>query len=117
MPDYVTQADTFETWRQKTNVIYDTVNNQLSNFAIITGNTTLTGTNAAVICNSASAITVTLPVASANSGKQYVIKNKNSGTVTINATSSGLLDGQNSTTVVQYSSVNLLSDGVTWNIL
>lgn len=117
MPDYVTQADTFETWRLKTNVIYDTVNNQLSNFAIITGNTTLTGTNAAVICNSVLSITVTLPVASANAGKQYVIKNKNSGTVTVNAASSGLIDGQNTTFIVQYSSINLLSDGVTWNII
>jgi hypothetical protein len=117
MPDFVTQADTFDSWRLKTNIIYDTVNNQLSNYSVISVNTTLTGTMAAVICNSASAITVTLPSASANAGKYYLVKNKNTGTVTINAASSGLIDGQNTTTIATWSAINILSDGVTWNIL
>lgn len=119
MADYVTQADTFDTWRQKTNIIYDTVNNQLSNYSTITGNITLTATHASIICNSTSPLTVTLPIASGlNAGKQYVIKNKNSGLVTINASTSGfLIDGQSTTSLPQWSAINLLSDGVTWNIL
>jgi len=81
---------------------------------ILTGNFTLDATYHVVVCNSASAFTVTLPTASSNTGREYQIKNKNTGTVTVQG--GGNIDGAASTTLGQYQSITLISDGTEWGI-
>jgi hypothetical protein len=71
-----------------------------------------------VVCNHATTpFTVTLIDATANIGREFVIKNKGAAGVTIDATSLGLLDGSNTYLLNQYESIKVVSDGVTWNIL
>ena len=67
------------------------------------------------VCNATSSITITLPSASLNTGKLYTVKNKYSGSLIIDATSTGLLDGQTTSSLNQWSSVTIISDGSTWN--
>jgi hypothetical protein len=79
---------------------------------------TLTVMDNIVVCNHATtSFTVTLIDATANTGREFIIKNKGAATVTINATSLGLLDGDNTYLLNQYESIKVVSDGVTWNIL
>jgi hypothetical protein len=81
---------------------------------VVTGNTTLDATYHTVICNSASALTLTLPAAASNTGREYRIKNRNTGTVTVSGAN---IDGAASLTLsVQYQSVILVSDGTEWGI-
>lgn len=68
-----------------------------------------------VIMNSSTARTLTLPSAVGISGRTYVLKNKGTAILTVDGTSSGLIDGFNTVSVVQYSSITLVSDGTTWN--
>jgi len=90
----------------------------------ITGNTTLDATYFAVLVDTApsgSAITVnvTLPSASANSGRQYQIKNKNIGTVQVFGTGSDMIDGKKDATygalkLKLNEAATLVSDGANW---
>ena len=89
---------------------------RLKNISVKTANYTLISTDHIIVGNSASAFTLTLPAASSNSSREFIIKNKGTATVTIDATGLGLVDGQNTTTVTQYSAITLISDGTTWNI-
>jgi hypothetical protein len=79
---------------------------------------TVTTMDNIVVCNHATTpFTVTLIDATANTGREFVIKNKGAAGVTIDATSLGLLDGGNTYLLNQYESIKVVSDGVTWNIL
>ena len=61
--------------------------------------------------------TITLPTAVGNSNL-YTIKNVGTNTVTISTTSSQTIDGSNTASLpVQYTSLDLLSNGVNWNVV
>lgn len=61
--------------------------------------------------------TVTLPTAVGNTNR-YTVKNVGSGTVTIATTSSQTIDGSSSASLpVQYTSLDLVSDGANWNVV
>ena len=84
------------------------VSNKVS---IVTTNTTLDETYHTVLANATSNITITLPTASSsNLGRIYVIKNINSGVVTI----SGSIEGASSMTLYEKQNVELISNGSTW---
>jgi hypothetical protein len=83
---------------------------------VVTASLTLDATHYAVVANSASALTVTLPAASASahSGRTYVVKNKGSGIASI----AGTIDGNASgLSLAKNESVTLLSDGSEWLII
>ena len=92
-----------------------TTSGRLKNIQVKTVNYTLVSTDHIIVGNSASAFTLTLPAASSNTSREFIIKNKNTGIVTVDATALGQIDGQNTTTVAQYSAITLISDGATWN--
>jgi hypothetical protein len=84
------------------------VSNKVS---IVTTNTTLDETYHTVLANATSNITITLPTASSsNVGRIYVIKNINTGVVTI----SGSVEGASSMTLYEKQNVELISNGSTW---
>ena len=61
--------------------------------------------------------TITLPAAAGN-GNQYTIKRVGSGTVTVATTGGATIDGSATAPLyVQYVSVDLISDGVNWNVV
>lgn len=78
-----------------------------------TANYAMTATDGVILASNT--ITVTLPpVASAEVGKHYTVKNVGTGTITI-APASGTLDGAaNKTLAVQYSSIDVVTDGTNW---
>jgi hypothetical protein len=88
---------------------------RLKNIQVKTVNYTLVSTDHIIVANNSSTFTLTLPAASSNTSREYIIKNKGSAAVTIDATGAGLIDGANSTSVAQYSAITLISDGSTWN--
>ena len=90
---------------------------RLKNISVKTANYTLISTDHIIVADSVTTFTLTLPAASSNSSREYIIKNKGTATVTIDATALGLIDGQNTTTIPQYSAMTVVSDGTTWNIL
>ncbi|HEV8282902.1 MAG TPA: tail fiber domain-containing protein [Chitinophagaceae bacterium] len=66
----------------------------------------------------ASAATVTLPDATAITGRVYTIKNANSSALTVNTTSSQTIDGATTYTLgSQYQTVTVISNGSNWNII
>jgi hypothetical protein len=85
------------------------------NTSVKTANYTVATSNHVIICNSASAFTITMIAASSNTGRQFIIKNKGAGEITVDATSLGQIDGLNTITLSQYQSTMLVSDGTTWN--
>jgi hypothetical protein len=84
---------------------------------VITGNTnagSVVSTN--YIYLASNTITITLPTAVGNTNL-YTIKNKGTGVVTINTTSSQTIDGSLTAPInLQYLSLTLVSDGANWNI-
>ncbi|MGB9771913.1 MAG: hypothetical protein ACPLX7_08045, partial [Candidatus Kapaibacteriota bacterium] len=79
--------------------------------SVVSSNTTLDETYYTVLANSTSDITITLPnPSSLNIGRTYVIKNINSGNVTI----SGSIEGASSVVIRQRESLELISNGSTW---
>jgi hypothetical protein len=61
--------------------------------------------------------TLTLPTAVGNTNR-YTLKNVGVNTVTINTTSSQTIDGSTSLTMaVQYTALDVISDGTNWNII
>ncbi len=79
--------------------------------SVVTANTTLDDTYHTVLANSTSALTITLPnPSSSNVGRTYIIKNINSGDVTI----SGSIEGSSSLVIRQRESIELISNGSTW---
>jgi hypothetical protein len=61
--------------------------------------------------------TVTLPTAIGVKGKQYVIKNIGSGTITVSTTSSQTIDGNNTISLTQNDSIVVISDDSDWKII
>ncbi|MCX7909083.1 MAG: phage tail protein, partial [Ignavibacteria bacterium] len=89
------------------------INGSLSNkVTIVTSNVTLDDTYHTVLANSSSNITITLPNPSGtNTGRIYVIKNINTGLVSI----SGSIEGSSTTLDIrQRENVELVSNGSTW---
>lgn len=75
---------------------------------------TLAPTDSAVLCNKATAITLTLPVTAIAVGKSYRIKEIGAGACTISP-SSGNLDGATSLVLSQlYAAIDVVWDGTTW---
>ena len=110
LPSTITQATTFS-------AALTTSAAENKAVLVVTSNTTLNATHKYVICNSASDFTVTLPTAASSNGRIYKIKNKNTGLVIINVTSSGTIDGLTSTILPGniFAAIELVSDGSTWN--
>lgn len=77
--------------------------------AVATKTTTyvLTDADECVVCNSTSAFTVTLPVAT-GSGRWYAVKNISTGTVTVDGNSSDTIDGSASVNLMQWEAVQLV---------
>jgi Protein of unknown function (DUF1566) len=84
----------------------------------ITSSTTLTINHSIVLCNSSSALTITLPSASTCTGRQYLIKNINTGQVTITPNGSQTIDGLSFYAFYQqYNTLSIISNGTNWSIL
>ena len=76
------------------------------------------GDESVIFCNSASAITITLPAASGVTNRVYEIKNINTGAVTVDGNGSETID--DNTTVIlasQYDSITIVCDGTEWWIV
>ena len=86
--------------------------------SVITTNTVATfNSGVDYVYLASNTISVTLPTAVANQSI-YTVKNKGTGVITINTTSSQTIDGSVSITLpVQYEAVSLVSDGSNWNII
>lgn len=88
---------------------------------VLTSNTTLTtSVNQILLADTTSGIfTITLPTAVGNPGLAYTIKKINQGNdLTINTTSSQTIDGSTSIVLkVQYTSLDIISNGTNWFIL
>ena len=61
-------------------------------------------------------VTVTLPTAVGVNGKNYVIKNRGTGVVTVATTSSQTIDGANTKSLNNNDSIEVISDGSNWII-
>lgn len=86
-----------------------------------TGNYTLTSSDHTVRADASSgSITLTLPDATANSGRVFVIKrtDNTANTVTINTTSSQTIDGSLTALInVQYVAITVQSNGTSWDVI
>lgn len=103
---------------------YNLGNNRWENFdsntlqtTIKTSNYTITSDDYVIIGNSATPFTITMLPANVNTNRNFVIKNKGSGKVTIDATGLGQIDGTNTYILNRYQSITLISDGTNWNII
>lgn len=74
------------------------------------------GENDYLIDVTGNTITVTLPTAVGVNGKNYVIKNRGTGVVTVATTSSQTIDGVNTKTLNNNDSIEVISDGSNWII-
>ena len=81
-----------------------------------TGNYTLTTSDEVVTCNGT--LTITLPTAVGATGKQYIIRNIATNTVTIARTSSQTVDGCSGTiTLAGKGAFTVVSDGSNWLVV
>ncbi|MEY2828503.1 MAG: hypothetical protein RIQ33_361 [Bacteroidota bacterium] len=81
----------------------------------ITATTTLTSTDHTIIYSGTSTATLTLPSASACSGREIWVKNSSAYAVTIATTSSQTIDGNSSWSILsQYETVLFMSNGTNW---
>ena len=85
--------------------------------SVKTSSYTATTTDHIIICNSTSNFTITLIAAGSNTGRQFIIKNKNTGVITVDGTGLGQIDGFNTYKLNQYQSITIVSDGSTWNLI
>lgn len=81
-----------------------------------TADYTMTGADHVCICT-ANSFTVTLPTAYNQIGKQYIIKNVGSGTITVDGDGSETIDGESSIDIVQWDSYTFVSDDFNWIIV
>lgn len=87
---------------------------QLANHSIISTSANYTVLSTDEIILATGTITITLPIASANTGKTYTIK-RISTIVTIDVTGGGTIDGSTSISIgQQYSTISVISDGSEW---
>jgi len=74
------------------------------------------GVNDYLIDITGNTITVTLPTAVGVNGKNYVIKNRGTGVVTVATTSSQTIDGANTKSLNNNDGIEIISDGSNWII-
>jgi hypothetical protein len=74
------------------------------------------GVNDYLVDITGNTITVTLPTAIGVNGKNYVIKNRGTGVVTVATTSSQTIDGANTKSLNNNDSIEVISDGSNWII-
>ena len=77
------------------------------NIAIKTDSYLISASDYFVICNKATAMTITLPAAS-GSGKSYMIKSIGAGKVTIDANSTETIDGELTQSLNQWDCINIV---------
>ena len=77
------------------------------NIAIKTADYLISASDYFVICNKATAMTITLPAAS-GSGKSYMIKSIGVGKVTLDANSAETIDGELTQTLNQWDCINIV---------
>ena len=70
-----------------------------------------------VIESTSGTFTVTLPTAVNVQGKQYVIKNVGTGTITVGTTLSQTIDGNNTISLSQNEVIEVVSNGSNWKII
>ncbi len=111
-------------WSAGTRDVYlADISGKIAQVHTITGNTTLSYVHNLVLCNSASALTVTLPAAASYAGKEFTITNINTGKVTIDGNSTEEIRDPSfgaATTFdlwVQYDSIKIVSDGSAWWVI
>lgn len=116
---YIASTDTLDTFRKKTNGLAVAVASlaNVQAISIKTSGYTITNADKIIICNSGTPFTVVLPAAVSNTGVDFVVKNKGAGVITIDASTAGLIEGASTTTLPQYSSIRVISDGTTWNVI
>lgn len=89
---------------------------QSNNVRTITTNTTITSNDGTLICNSASAITATLPSAASVTGQTFTFVQTNTGNVTLVGTINGvanyIIPG-----ALQYQAISVRSDGASYVIV
>ena len=90
-------------------------------FSTKTSNYTITGSDDVIAADaSGGVVTITLPTAVGISGRKFGVKRINSGNnnVTIATTGGQTIDGDTTQVLVlQYTSIDLVSDGANWNIV
>lgn len=88
------------------------------NSRTITGTDTALTTDDILFLNSASDFTVNLYTCSGNTGRQLILKNINTGNVTIDADGAETIDGLTTHVISMiYSSRTLYCNGTSWSIL
>lgn len=87
----------------------------------VSGSFTAGSTSTVILADAAGgSLTVTLPTAAGITGKVFRVKRVNSGanTVTVATTSSQTIDGATTQVLlIQYTSIDVISDGANWSIL
>ena len=94
-----------------------TLNGLKLNVRTVTDSTTIATTDDILVCNKATAMTVTL-IAATGTEQRFYIKNIGAGDVTVARAGSDTIDGETSQTVSQYACLEIVdsSTGV-WSIL
>lgn len=85
--------------------------------SVKTGNYTVTTSDSHLVGNSTSAITFTMIAASGDPGRELYFKNKNTGSLTIDAAGLGQIystSAMDTISLAQGEAVSLVSDGATW---
>lgn len=86
-----------------------------------TTNYTISGTDVVIFANATSGnVTITLPAASGNAGYRFYIKriDGSANTCSISRSGADTIDGQTSFTLdIQYTSIEVISDGSAWYII
>lgn len=65
----------------------------------------------------ANTFTISLPTAVGIVGKEYVIKNSGTGTITVDPAGSETIDGDATKELVQYDAMKIMSNGTNWIIV
>ena len=87
----------------------------ISSVSTNTAAAAVSGTDYVYLCSGT--MTLTLPTAVSNTGR-YTVKRTGSGVITIATTSAQTIDGSASASInVQYTSLDLISDGSNWSVL
>lgn len=80
-----------------------------------TGNYTMAAADYLIITNAA-AVTITVPAAAANTGREVIVKNRHTSSSTV-VTAGGTIDGSATKSLAQWASVHLISDGTNWYVV
>lgn len=75
------------------------------------------GVNDYLVDVTGNTVTITLPSSDGINGKNYVVKNSGTGVVTVSTTSGQTIDGSSSKTLNNNDSIEVVSDGVNWNVV